>query len=687
MTVRMKALLTIGLTMIVLVGILYAVSQYILLGSFDELEDKNTRQNIERAVNSYNDHLADLDTILFDWSSWDDTYEFVEDLNADYIDSNLVDTSFTGIPLNLIVYLNSSGEMVYSKAFDLEEEEEIPLPSGLVGHLGDDSALAVHTNVESSTTGVLLLDEGPMMIASRPILNSEIEGPIRGTMIMGRYLDSAEVETLAALTELSLAVHQLDDPKMPADFETARSALSQEEPRLIRNLGEESVAGYALLSDVYGNPALILGVNMPRDIYQQGQTSNTNLMISVLAVGLVFIVLTLLLLEKVVLSRLARLSRSVASIGEKGDISARVSMPGTDELSSLGVAINGMLAELEESHEELRLSEAKNRVILETIPDSILQVSKDGTLLNFKPSKDDDMSIPPSDLLGKNMSAVMPDDAARQAMQHMEQAIRSGGVEVFEYPYERRGEKRNCEARMVVSGENEVLAILRDTTDRKRAEDAERKEVLLHEIHHRVKNNLQVISSLLKLQSGYVEDERVLEMFKDTQNRIKSMTLIHEKLYRPEDMTGEIDFGEYVRDLATQLLRSHGTSPGAVKLTTEVDSTAFNLDTAIPCGLLVNELVSNALKHAFPDGNEGEIRIGLTSRDDGRYELVVGDNGAGLPEGLDFRNTESLGLQLVMSLVDQLGGNIELGRDGGTVFKVEFTRVSHAGDVLQDVKI
>jgi two-component sensor histidine kinase len=197
------------------------------------------------------------------------------------------------------------------------------------------------------------------------------------------------------------------------------------------------------------------------------------------------------------------------------------------------------------------------------------------------------------------------------------------------------------------------------------------KEVLLKEIHHRVKNNLQVICSLLQLQSRGIQDQDALQAFQDSQHRIRSMALIHEKLYRSANLS-EVDFGEYIRNLTGYLLRSYRASLGPVSLQVDAAQVALPIDSAVPCGLIVNELVSNALKHAFVDGRAGEIRVGLLSDGDNLVHLSVADNGVGFPGQVDFQNTESLGMQLVNTLVHQLDGQIELHNGDGTRFEIAF---------------
>ncbi len=202
------------------------------------------------------------------------------------------------------------------------------------------------------------------------------------------------------------------------------------------------------------------------------------------------------------------------------------------------------------------------------------------------------------------------------------------------------------------------------------------KEVLLKEIHHRVKNNLQIISSLLNLQAEQMGGPENLGMFRESQDRVQSMALIHEKLYQSEDLA-RVDFSEYIQGLVSYLLRSYASQAGRVRPVVEVEEIFLGIDTAIPCGLVINELVSNALKYAFPDGRSGEVRVALRSDGEDRFTLTVGDDGVGFPDELDFRNTESLGLQLVITLVDQLEGSIELDRSGGTEFKMDFTALKY----------
>jgi Signal transduction histidine kinase len=215
-----------------------------------------------------------------------------------------------------------------------------------------------------------------------------------------------------------------------------------------------------------------------------------------------------------------------------------------------------------------------------------------------------------------------------------------------------------------------VEALYNKKAEEKIEESLKEKEMLLKEIHHRVKNNLSVISSLLNLQSGYIKDKEDLELFRESQTRAKSMALIHERLYQSEDLK-RIDFSDYIKTLASDLFRTYAVDPTRINLKMDLEIILLDINTSIPLGLILNELVSNAMKYAFPDDEKGEINIKLKSKDD-QYTLTVSDSGVGLPDELDFDKIDSLGLQLVNSLTNQIDGTVELDMTHGTKFTITF---------------
>jgi PAS domain S-box-containing protein len=243
----------------------------------------------------------------------------------------------------------------------------------------------------------------------------------------------------------------------------------------------------------------------------------------------------------------------------------------------------------------------------------------------------------------------------------------------------KNGEVKNCYTPGKIifqeSGKpKRFIGNIMDITERRKADDEVKKsliekENLLKEIHHRVKNNMQIISSLLSLQTHYVDDD-VVKVLEGSQKRVKSMALVHEKLYHSKSLS-KIDMADYIQSLASELFFSYLVKEGQIKLITEIENIEFNIETAIPCGLIINELVSNSLKHAFPNERKGKINISLKSKTD-QYELIIMDDGIGLSNDFELENINSLGLQLVNSLIHQLDGEMEIDHDQGTKFIITF---------------
>ena len=327
----------------------------------------------------------------------------------------------------------------------------------------------------------------------------------------------------------------------------------------------------------------------------------------------------------------------------------------------------------------------KGMNIIATHPDSLLVLDKDLRIKKANLSFYKVFLIEPEKVIGCRITDIMEDEEGKLGTELTKLFGTKTAINNLELRYhsEKQGDRIfNITAKGLIvvedeEEEEEVLVVVEDITGRKRAEEQIKaslieKEVLLREIHHRVKNNLQLISSLLKLQSEYIKDKQDIEMFKASLNRIKSMALIHERLYRSKDLSS-IDFNEYIRDHANSLFRLYEADKAKIALKIDVKDVMLGVDAAIPCGLIINELVSNSLKHAFPEGRAGKIEIALRSTAENEIELVVSDDGVGMPEDRDFRNTQSLGLYLVTILAeDQLQGKIELNRTKGTEFKIKF---------------
>lgn len=344
-----------------------------------------------------------------------------------------------------------------------------------------------------------------------------------------------------------------------------------------------------------------------------------------------------------------------------------------EQIGAMGVSRD--ITELKEAEEQLKNSLERNKAIINALPDIIFRIDKKGIFLDVLTNNEELLLYPKSEFLGKKINQFFPLCFVKKSNECIRRALRNENNIIQEYRLPKTTKINGFfEARYAKINDNEVLIVVRDITETKQAAEElkkslNEKEVLLKEIHHRVKNNLQVISSILNLQSSFIKDNHTINILKESQNRIKSMAFIHESLYQNKDFSN-VNFADYVRNLCNTLFYTYNTSDDFVKLKMEISPIKLSIDNAIPCGLIINELVSNALKYAFPNSAKGELIIRVFQQKN-QLNIEVEDNGIGFPENVNFRNTDSLGLQLVITLVEQLNAQIELISKEGCKFAVK----------------
>ncbi|RJQ42547.1 MAG: HD domain-containing protein [Gaiellales bacterium] len=355
LTLRRKTLLVIGLVLVCLIAIVYFFSNEILLGGFAEVESERAAANVLRARDAVTNDLDTMAAQTRDWSFWDDTYQFIDDENAGYIERNLEpDETFVNQQVNFMLFINAAGELVYSRTFDVAEGVFVPPSEEVLSLTTDYPLLLEHADPNDSKTGIIMMAAGPALVASQPIVTSEGEGPIRGSLVLGRYIHQDQVDAFSDLTHLAVSIMPYEGEELPEDYGRAKDNLSGAGDVFVQPLDKEAIAGYTRLDDINGQPALVLKIEQPRQIYGQGLTSMRYFIYALIGVGLASILAIILLLERMVLSRMARLSGEVTEIAERGDHKARVHVSGNDELSRFGEVMNRMLAALEQSQEDLR---------------------------------------------------------------------------------------------------------------------------------------------------------------------------------------------------------------------------------------------------------------------------------------------------------------------------------------------
>lgn len=338
----------------------------------------------------------------------------------------------------------------------------------------------------------------------------------------------------------------------------------------------------------------------------------------------------------------------------------------------------------ERSKTALSKGEERFRRVVEAAPNAMVMVSASGQIEMVNAQAEKVFGYTREEMLGRSIEILVPErfrgaHPGLRAVFMADPRSRPMGAGRDLYALRKDGSEFPVEIGLNPIDTEEgpmVLSAIVDISDRKQKEESVKaalreKEILLGEIHHRVKNNLQIVDSLLDLQLSKLDDPLVASMLRDSQSRIRSMVLIHQTLYQSKDFA-QVDFSAFLDSLIPTLVASYGQDSSRISLAVSVRDVQLPLNSAIPCGLIVNELVTNAFKHAFPQGRSGTISIDLSNGDEGWVRLQVADDGIGLPEGLDLEHTTTLGLQLVVLLTDQLGGTVDIGRVAPTCFQLTF---------------
>jgi len=354
MNLRKKTFLIMTVTPIIMILVMYIGAQFILLDNYAALEKQRAEVNVKRCLSALSNELAELESTASDWAAWDDTYTFIQDVNDDYVESNLVDGTFVNLRLNTMIFINSTGDIIYGKTFNLTTLREAPIPQDLLQLLSANNILWHHPDTESSLTGILPLQEAPLLIASKSILTSQSEGPIRGALIIGRYLNSEEIENLEKAIYLPVVITPLNESETRIVFQSLYSSSFLEDvPVFTRPLDADLIAGYALIDDVYGNASFMLRVDTPQDFYKQGLNSVAFFVLALSSSVIILGIVTVLLVERGVLSRIERLALSVKKMGKSKNLSERLAWNSKDELSLLAETIDGMMKERINTIEEL----------------------------------------------------------------------------------------------------------------------------------------------------------------------------------------------------------------------------------------------------------------------------------------------------------------------------------------------
>jgi len=711
-SLRGKTLLILGMTIVGLVAGLCAVSRAVLLRGFAHLEEELTQENLDRASSALSNELATLDRTTSEYAAWDQSYAYVHGKSSTYIKTEFPAPTFGQLKISFVAILDESGRLLFEKGFNLAAVEEAPVPAGLESHLQAGSPLATHARETSKLMGILALPGGPVLVDSRPIVTSNSEGPIAGTMIMGRALDSDEAIRLGAMTHMPLDIERIDSKELSDDFRAAQAALSQTHPKLIRPLSDTAIAAYQKLDDIYGHPALILRVTLPRTIYEQGRTSLLQILLLLMAAGSVFGAATLYLLEKYVLSRVADLSENVTQIGASGDLAARLNVTGQDELGYLGTAINGMLEDLERTETDRHEGRTRLSLIMERMP-AVLWTTD--TELRFTSSVGaglELLGLRPNEVLGRPLQDYFhTDDPEFVGLTAHRKALAGESV-----TYELEWQKRIFESHVqpLHNPEGELLGVIGialDITERRQLADQLRQSQKMQAVGELAGGISHDFNNLLMVVKGH--GEMLLDRLAEESPLRQNVEQMQKAADRAASLTRQLLAFSRKQVLQPRILHLNDVVNGMIQMFARVIGENIDLkflpgrelahvkaDPAQIEQVLLN-LVLNA-RDAMPGGGRLTIETANAEIDSsyaathagmepGRYAmLIVSDTGCGMDAATQSRIFEpffttkapgkgtGLGLATVYGVVKQSGGFIwvysEVNR--GTTFKMYLPEVT-----------
>jgi PAS domain S-box-containing protein len=717
MTVRRKTLIIVAITCLGLVIVLYAASRSFLLGGFIKLEQASAHENVQRVLNAFAQNLSALARYTSDHASSDDLYNSI-DGPGEFVQS-LMGKDDRGTPItqrfNFVILTNAFAKIVVARGRDILTNTSQNLPKSLEEHLSQTDPLIARSAMSGGLTGLLLIPEGPLIITSYPILKTSTEGPARGYMLTARYLESGgDLKALQNTTHFSLAVHRLDGEELPTDFQEALPHLTARGAIEVHPMNDSIIGGYTLLYDIYDKPALILRVEMPRVIYQQGRLSQLYFVGALLIAGIVFGFVVLLLLEKSVISRLSSLNKNVRSIANSGDASARVHSEGRDEIAKLGEAINRMLGSLQLSQKQKQQAEERYRAFMNNIPAIALIKDEQGHILYMNEPMAKIYKINLEDLRGKTLAHWVPEDVAKRIRLHDDEFLSTRRVRQFEEVVPTPdGVLHNwLTFRFPLEGPDGELLVGTvgiDITDRKRVEEAlhaaketaesanRAKSEFLANMSHEIRTPLNGVLGMTDLALGTdltSEQREYLDTVKVSADSL--LTVINDILDFSKIEAGKIDLERMdfnVRDHLEATLKTLAfrSDEKGLELLCEVAPEVPEMAQGDSNRLrqIVVNLVGNAIKFTGEGEVALKVRVDAVEGGDRILHFTVSDTGVGIPpeklklifEPFSQADTSTtrkyggtgLGLTISTRLVEMMGGKMWVESEVGRGSEFHFT--------------
>ena len=567
MTLRRKLYITITLTFLTLTLILVFFSYHILIKGIKEIESEDARGNLEGVLTILNQQLSALDTNTRDYASWDDMCNFIATRSRAFLKSNFVPATFSNLKINFALILDRNGNIVHTAGFDLESLKSIPVDKSVL-----ENRRAIHERVFSSAEakplrGIITLPTGLALLTAHPILPSNLQGKPHGLLIIGRFLDQRQVTRLGEPLRLGVALYRLDRSDLPPEIVSAQKLLSPEQRLAIKPKNGKAIAGYALLTDIFGKDSLLLETTGNRAIFRQGMNTVIYLVAFVIFTALVFTVVLGLILERSVIRRILRISEDVRAVEADGNMNLRIQAEGNDEIAGLGKDINSMLEKLETSEDCIRREAEKYRTVVEDQTEFICRFDTDGILSFVNDAYYRFFGYRRQSMIGRHFLSFVPDDDRRNIFKWLETLTPTSPTVSYDHRVifpngQEFWQHWTCRAIFADNGRIfEYQAVGRDITERKQTENKlaqlnsqlEEANAQLGQAYAKMKQNLDSLRKhLFKEEFAFLVDregkifgitERVLEHMQLSRNQMLEANMTD--YLSPQDRP---QFSEALRD-------------------------------------------------------------------------------------------------------------------------------------------
>ena len=686
-----KKVLVITLLIFGVLTAAFTLTHTMQLSTFLRLEDTDTLDNVERVQNTISTEQGYLDYLAQDWACWNDTYRFIDDRNQKFIDINVQNQTFAKLKINVVLFVNNSGSLVYAKSVDINTAEEKPVPEDLIKLVKDRTLLTKKEN--ETISGFVLLDGKPMFISCHPILTTNYTGPVKGTLIFGKYFDSILLDSFKETTRSSLLMYTVNED-LPPDFQTKIKSFSENPKRtIVEPLSEERVAGYFELPDVSGKPALIIRADFPRELYLRGERTLNNMYFFLLLTGLMTGVGVKFALDKLFISRLIEIDNFVTRIRSEKDLSRRLCLKDNDELYRLSKEINGMLNEIYLVEQELMAQEREKKVLLDSLNELVIFVNSQHNIIWANKAALEFMEMDLQKAVGLCLNNTPGISGPLSDSLELEQIFVTGNKKSGEFTA-KDGRVWFVQAIPVTEEDGKIIGVLetcRDITERKAAETLlqekqiaeaanHTKSEFLANMSHELRTPLNSIIGFSDLLYEQVYGELNEKQLKSAGNISKSgkhlLNLINGILDLSKVEAGKLELSYKQFELASKFnMIKNLLSPIAdrknIQIEIEIDRDLDSVcaDEARFVQIMYN-LVDNAIKFSYENGL---VKIGARKKGD-MVEITVKDTGIGIkPEDQSklfkpFSQVDSflskqfqgtgLGLSLVKQIVRLHGGYV-----------------------------